>query len=150
MSDQAIKIVIVAGNQFSVPLATATEAVRQQLLGMGFADVASAEAKEGKSADGTPTLEFIKKAGTKGLDGAELAALLRQVPPVPVNRASLDAVTIAARLLDEALTWGEALEQDAAGALDIVAGSNEGCATEGGRLCARLALPAAAAPVAAW
>jgi hypothetical protein len=142
MSDQAIKIVIVAGNQFSVPRETATEVVRQQLLGMGFADVASAEAKEGKSADGTPTLEFVKRAGTKGLDGADLADLLRQVPPAPATLASLDAAAVAARLLDEALTWGEALEQDAAGALDIV--------TEGGRLCTRLTLPAVAAPVAAW
>lgn len=148
MSD--IKVVIVAGNRFSVPRETATEAVRQQLLGMGFADVASAEAKEGKDTDGTPTLEFIKKAGTKGLEGAELAALLRQVPPAPVNRADLDAAAIAARLVDEELTWAEALELDAAGALDIVANANEGCSTEGGRLCTRLSLPAVVTPVAAW
>jgi hypothetical protein len=63
------KIIIVAGSRFSVPFETDNEAVRQQLLAMGFADVASADVRVGNEA-GQVTVEFVKKAGTKGSDHA--------------------------------------------------------------------------------
>jgi Fe2+ transport system protein FeoA len=65
MTTPATKIVIVAGSRFSVPAETDNEAVRQQLLAMGFADVASATIKTGDEG-GQATVEFVKKAGTKG------------------------------------------------------------------------------------
>lgn len=63
------KIVIVAGQEFSVPASTDNEAIRAQLKSMGFADVASATIKTGKRTVGgveTATVEFVKQAGTKG------------------------------------------------------------------------------------
>ena len=41
------KIVIVAGQEFSVPADTPNEAIRTQLTSMGFADVASATIQTG-------------------------------------------------------------------------------------------------------
>lgn len=80
---QASKIVIVSGQEYSVPAATDNEAIRTQLAGMGFADVASATIQKGKrTVDGQEieTIEFVKKAGTKGLDAAGLVALLTTLP----------------------------------------------------------------------
>jgi hypothetical protein len=74
------KIVVVAGQRFEVPAATDNEAIRQQLLSMGFADVANAQIQTGTDADsGKTTIEFVKRAGTKGSDA--LIALLRTIPP---------------------------------------------------------------------
>ncbi len=85
MTTPSSKVVIVAGQRFSVPEDTATEAIRQQLLTMGFADVASATVKQGKDPDGTPTIEFVKQAGTKGaLAPAALAVVLRGTPVAPL------------------------------------------------------------------
>lgn len=67
MATPATKIVIVSGQEFSVPLETDNEAIRKQLAGMGFADVASATIQTGKrQVDGqdVQTIEFVKKAGT--------------------------------------------------------------------------------------
>jgi hypothetical protein len=109
---QATKIVIVSGQEFSVPADTDNEAIRQQLAGMGFADVAAATIQKGKrTVDGQEleTIEFIKKAGTKGLDGVELAALLARVPPskAPGRRNGGDELLY--RLINGELTIAEAL-----------------------------------------
>lgn len=63
------KIIIVSGQEFSVPAETDNEAVREQLKQMGFTDVATATLTKGKRLiDGVEieTVEFVKKAGTKG------------------------------------------------------------------------------------
>lgn len=82
MTTPPTKIVIVSGQEFSVPLETDNEAIRTQLTGMGFADVASATIQKGKkTVEGVEyeTIEFVKKAGTKGLDPSDLAELLAQL-----------------------------------------------------------------------
>lgn len=139
MTTTTSKIVIVAGQQFSVPADTDNEAIRQQLIGMGFADVQNATVKEGKQGE-TPTIEFVKKAGTKGLfTPAELAARLRTVPPVRHK----DAAGIVSQLLNEQLTFEEALDNNMAmAALNTLATNSKGV-----RLCQRLdQLPAVATP----
>lgn len=112
MTTPATKIVIVAGQEFAVPAETDNEAIRQQLLTMGFADVASATIQKG-TRDGTETIEFVKKAGTKGLDGAELAGLLAGLPPGPLTLPpSTSAAGLLERLVTERLTVGEALANE--------------------------------------
>jgi len=118
---ETTKIVIVSGQEFSVPSETDNEAIRTQLAGMGFTDVASATISKGKrTIEGVEheTVEFVKKAGTKGLDGAELAELLGSVP-----RASLDRMSgglsraqrlLLDRLVTNQLTIDEALADDGA------------------------------------
>jgi hypothetical protein len=106
------KIVIVSGQEFSVPTETDNEAIRQQLASMGFADVASATIQTGKrTIDGqtVETIEFVKKAGTKGMDGVELAQLLCHVPPAapPSRRSAGDE--LLTRLINGQLTIAEAL-----------------------------------------
>lgn len=139
----ATKIVIVAGQEFSVPAATDNEAIRQQLLSMGFADVGTAEIKKGKRGD-QETVEFIKKAGTKGLTGGALAARLAHVPRAPVPPAELQARQIVGRLLAGQLTCAEAAADDAAlNALDAL--DRAAANTTGRPLCQRLdELPAVA------
>lgn len=111
----ATKIVIVAGQEFSVPSETDNEAIRQQLASMGFADVASATVQRGKrtvAGEELETVEFVKKAGTKGLGGAELTALLASVPPADVpGDSSLERTVGAAlqQLGEETLAIGDAL-----------------------------------------
>lgn len=83
------KIVIVAGQEFSVPASTDNEAIRQQLAGMGFADVAGASIQQGtRTLDGVlyPTVEFVKKAGVKGMDATGVAILLGGVPPAKAQK----------------------------------------------------------------
>jgi hypothetical protein len=147
------KIVIVAGQRFPVPADTAIEPIRQQLLTMGFADVASAEVKHGKESDGTQTIEFVKRAGTKGsLGPAVLAAALARVPAASLDTGLLDLQARVGRLLGGELTFAEALDQDLAEALDLLAEDGGACSpsTQGDRLCARLDLPAVPAAVPAW
>lgn len=146
------KIVIVAGQEFSVPAETENEAIKAQLLAMGFADVASATIQKG-TRDGIETIEFVKKAGTKGLDGADLAALLGRVPPIaPPAIGGLNAAQAAQieRLSTYALTVGElldpAVEQALAVCRDRYASSNE---TQERALCTTVdTIPAVASPVA--
>ncbi|MBK8200247.1 MAG: hypothetical protein IPK75_18020 [Acidobacteria bacterium] len=138
-TSEATKIVIVAGQEFSVPAATDNEAIRQQLLAMGFTDVAGATVQKG-ARDGTETVEFVKRAGTKGLRGADLARQLAAAPRSPrtpwsstANGALLD------RLMREQMTIGEALATEEA----IRAGLEEAAdghrrPSEGAALCARV------------
>jgi hypothetical protein len=111
----ATKIVIVAGQEFSVPAETDNEAIRSQLTTMGFADVASATVQKGRRKVGdeeVETVEFVKKAGTKGVSGAELAGLLAQTPPkAPPTRTpgKLRGRQLLQQLAAEALTIGDAL-----------------------------------------
>lgn len=76
------KIVIVSGKEFLIDTAVDNEAIRQHLAN-NFPDVAGATVVEGtRVVEGVSykTVEFVKKAGTKGMEGGDLAALLRQVP----------------------------------------------------------------------
>lgn len=147
------KIVIVAGQRFQVAAETDNEAIRQQLLGMGFADVANAAVKEGSEGD-TPTIEFIKKAGTKGsagFSGAELAAELARVPALAArHESSLLRQLLAGELtVEAALAHREVL----IAAMDTVrsgsAGDNAGEGEEA-RLCTRINVPARAAAIDVW
>ena len=114
---EATKIVIVSGQEFSVPAATDNEAIRQQLSGMGFADVAAATIQKGKrQIDGqeVETIEFVKKAGTKGMDGAGLAQLLATVPPttLPATRRygpTNEQAALLADLSEGDLTFEQAI-----------------------------------------
>jgi hypothetical protein len=144
------KIVIVAGQEFSVPADTDNEAIRQQLLAQGFADVASATIQTGKKTVGGaeyPTVEFVKKAGTKGMDGAELAALLGCIPasghgarrPDLLMRLISGQLTVAEALADGAGPIQEALERDEDEVREIH--------SKGAQLCTAIdELPAVAAP----
>lgn len=142
MSDT--KIVIVAGQRFSVASTYDNEAIRQYLLGQGFADVANAEIKTGKEGE-TPTVEFVKRAGTKGLLSLAPAILerLARVPSSPTGRPADER--LVTRLLAGELTFEEAVADDAAtDAINALAQSGN---PHGARLCQRLdALPAVAAP----
>lgn len=119
---EATKIVIVNGQEFSVPAATDNEAIRQQLAGMGFSDVAAATIQKGtRQVDGqdVETIEFVKKAGTKGLDGPALADLLGSLTPsaLPAARHYGPTAAQAALLLqltEGELTFADALDQEAA------------------------------------
>jgi hypothetical protein len=151
------KIVIVAGQEFSVPANTDNEAIRQQLTSMGFADVASATIQKGtRDVDGvkTETIEFVKKAGTKGMDGAELAALLADVPPAPLGQQTHGLTSaqhaLLTRLLNERLTIHEAIgSAEATATIDQALGDGVTYphrTTQGGMQCAPIdALPVVAA-----
>ena len=63
------KLVIVEGQRFLVAAGIDNEMVRQQLIRQGFANLAGAEIRTGTAQhDGRTlaTVDFIKKAGTKG------------------------------------------------------------------------------------
>jgi len=154
------KIVIAAGTPFTVPASLDNEAIRQQLVSMGFADVATATIQTGgtREIDGVtyPTVEFVKKAGTKGLDGSALAALLAHLPPTSIAsgpRIAPESRQALRRLADGGYTVAEALADDRllAGALDDAEAANEPTrpSQEGVLLCERIdGLPAVAAPSA--
>lgn len=146
------KIVIVAGQEFSVPSDTDNEAIREQLKVQGFADVASATIQKGKKTVGEveyETIEFVKKAGTKGMDGAGLAQLLGQVfasshgdrRPDLLMRLVSGQLTVAEALADGAGPIQEALQCDEDQVHEL--------RSKGAQLCSAIdALPAVAAPCA--
>ena len=157
------KIVIVAGQEFSVPADTPNEAIRTQLTSMGFADVASATIQTGtRTIDGveTPTIEFVKNAGTKGLDAAGLAALLRQLAPIDAVSRTAGLTAKQRRLLEDLLAERLSAQMvlDAADELEsilkLLADRSSGFSSQqpGGQLCQRLdVLPAVAASApSAW
>lgn len=158
MTTPVTKIVIVSGQEFSVPADTDNEAIRTQLTGMGFADVASATIQTGKkTVEGVEyqTIEFVKKAGTKGLDGVELAALLARVPATaaPALRGlDRDQADLIRRLLAGQLTVGGVLADDGDALLTALRACVETASphySEGERQCATLdglGAVAAAAP----
>lgn len=139
------KIVIVSGQEFSVPLDTDNEAIRTQLSGMGFADVASATIQKGKkTVDGVEyeTIEFVKKAGTKGLDSAELAQLLGQLdatelPILLTYGPTAQQAALLADLAESALTFAAALEAEPELTPALLACHETPplCRTEGAELC---------------
>jgi hypothetical protein len=141
------KIVIVSGQEFSVPSDTDNEAIREHLKGSGFPDVAAATIQTGtRTIDGAlvQTIEFVKKAGTKGLSGAELAQLLSAVAPSAIERTphGLDraGAALIRHLIDGQLTIGQALANE-----DILMAALLKCesrsyeiSNEGARLCERI------------
>jgi len=138
------KIVIVAGQEFGIPVETDNEAIRAQLLAMGFADVAKpAEIKVGtREVDGqtVQTVEFIKKAGTKGLGGADLAQLLAELPRSSLGPLmGITSAQLLGRLFDEQMTVGELLASEGAlrHALHESAGGYRR-QSEGAAVCARV------------
>ena len=140
MTTPSTKVVIVAGERFSVPAETDNEAIRQQLLSMGFADVASATVKQGKDADGTPTIEFVKQAGTKGaLSPAALAVVLRRTPVAPIVTPSSYRYLLA-RLVAGDLTCTDVLTLPVTDALHATANEAEMMkpTTQEDSLCTRL------------
>lgn len=160
-STPATKIVIVSGQEFSVPADTDNEAIRKQLAGMGFADVASATIQTGKrtvEGQDVQTIEFVKKAGTKGLDGAELAQLLTTLTPATLAPPAMYGPTAEqAELLDQLaegeLTFADALDQQDAldRALDACGEQPPTRSTKGAALCTtldHLVAQPCAAPVA--
>jgi hypothetical protein len=115
-AETATKIVIVAGQEFSVPASTDNEAIRTHLASQGFADVASATIQTGKRKVGeqeVPTVEFVKKAGTKGMEGSELAGLIARVPAAdppkdPITGPTWEQALLLRQLVTGELTIGQA------------------------------------------
>ena len=141
------KIVIVAGQEFSVPADTDNEAIREHLKSNGFPDVAAATIQAGtKTVDGTEyqTIEFVKKAGTKGLSGADLAELLATVAPAPLESTrhglGRTGAALVGRLMSRRLTVGEALAdiEPLMAALLECEGRSYTFTKEGVRLCERI------------
>lgn len=150
------KIIIVAGQEFQVDLSADNEAIRAQLTSQGFADVAAATIQKGTTErDGTvyETVEFVKKAGTKGLGGAELAALLTKVPQAKLPVRVLYGNALLTRLVNNQLTIAEALAAEDALDTALLAchESYSPRNSKGAQLCEpcdRLPAVAAAAPCA--
>lgn len=147
------KIIIVAGQEFSVPADTNNEDVRKQLSSMGFADVASATIQTGSRVlDGQeiPTVEFIKKAGTKGMESADLVTLIARVPadrsPVRRRGPTLAQQQLLIALAAGGLTMDAALRADLSGAFDA-ATPEPSYMTPGRDLCRRLTARASAASI---
>jgi hypothetical protein len=120
MSDPtpATKIVIVSGQEFSVPADTDVEAIRSALKG-DFPDIATATIQKGtREIAGVTyeTVEFVKRAGTKGLGAGDLAQLLRLVPPT-APPASNTPSFLARQFLAGQLTGQQAVD----GGLPLVA-----------------------------
>lgn len=157
------KIARVAGQEFGpIGMDVANETIRAQVLSMGFADVGSAEIKEeARTVEGGTALviEFVKRAGTKGLDSLELLALLRRLPPAqtPCRVADLSAREVCElrrlqagemtvqEFLDDTLAWSamQKLNQQVATRHTTMGGT---------RLCMDLdrLTPAAIADGCAW
>lgn len=110
MTTPATKIVIVSGQEFSVPADTDVEQIRTLLKG-DFPDVATATVQKGKrKIDGVEveTIEFVKKAGTKGAD-IDLGALLGRVPAAPPPSRTSASYQVR-QLLAGGLTAQEAVD----------------------------------------
>lgn len=156
------KIVIVAGQEFSVPADTDNEAIRKQLASMGFADVAAATIQTGSrevAGAQVTTVEFVKKAGTKGVRPVDLVDLIAQVQAAPPPRTVVygpdrEQAVLLGQLAQGQLTIAEALARvdsirDALVTLERPTDYRE---HEGSALCRRLSPIAAAAAndVSGW
>jgi len=96
------KIVIVSGQEFRVPADTDNEAIRNQLKS-NFPDVANATVQKGKrEIDGVEydTIEFVKKAGTKGTDVVLVARHIQKGELVVVATASMDFLSATMKLAE--------------------------------------------------
>lgn len=144
------KIVIVSGQEFSVPLDAKEEDLRAHLSSM-FPDVASATVQKGKKViDGVEyqTIEFVKKAGTKGL-GPQIAGALDLVPALRVGALAAETAQLLRALDAGQLTIGDALAQNAA---DRIASVPTKAQYQGGQLCSLLdaLTPVAGRGPSAW
>lgn len=112
MTAAAIKIVIVSGQSFSIPADTPDETVRQTLA-PNFPEIATATIQKGtREVEGygeVETVEFVKKAGTKGLEGRDLAALLARVPAQAVPATIRQNIPLAHAFMAGTLTCEQAL-----------------------------------------
>lgn len=131
------KIVIVSGQEFSVPADATIEDLRAHLAGM-FPDVAAATVQKGKKKiDGVEyeTIEFVKKVGTKGASTTDLIAALASIPAQRLSPPA-DATT---HLLDAVRTGRATIAQalDAQIVTVIAALPRRGGQT-GGTLCSKL------------
>jgi hypothetical protein len=136
------KIIIVEGQRFSVPAETDIETVRQHLL-PNFPGIAQASLQKGKETiDGAEveTIEFVKKAGTKGLNLVDSFSTLPEAPYQPLHMQMRDAHVLH-RLTMKQLTIAEALPH--ARLLEQAIATFESHTSLGEQLCQRLAvLPA--------
>jgi hypothetical protein len=108
----AIKIVIVSGQEFSIPADTPDETLRQTLA-PSFPEIATATIQKGtREVEGhgeVETIEFVKKAGTKGLEGRDLAALLARVPAQALPGSIRQNMPLARAFMAGTLTCEQAL-----------------------------------------
>lgn len=134
------KIVIVSGQEFSVPAESTVDELRAHLASM-FPDVASATVQKGtKKLDGVTyeTIEFVKKAGTKGASlSAQLAALLDEPLPIRIGGAESATAARLAQLRGGQLTIDEALNERLTAALKALP-RQDGKTKNGGTLCSLL------------
>lgn len=152
------KLVIVAGQEWSVPTNTPNDEIKQQLSAMGFTDVANSKVKPGtREVNGVeiPTVEFVKEGGTKGLGGKQLLALLSTVPraPLQAERLTAEQRQLLQALQNETLTIEQAWQGRFAlnKLFGTIIRSEMHPNQEGDRLCARIAvLDAVPADVSAW
>ncbi|MBK9711522.1 MAG: hypothetical protein IPO81_09395 [Kouleothrix sp.] len=148
----ATMIVIVSGQEFSVPTDTSIDDLRAHLSGM-FPEVASATVQKGtKAIDGTTyqTIEFVKKAGTKGASGADLLALLAAIPAIRLGLPPAKTAQLLEDVRTGRATIDWALDADALGALDILLCRNR--TQTGETLCSQLdrITPVAGIAPVAW
>lgn len=134
------KIVIAAGQEFSVDVSADNEAIRSHLAAT-FPEVATAEIRQTtRTVDGVeiPVVEFVKKAGTKGLSGAELAARLMLVPRgrLPREGFTRQQADLLSRFMEGKMTVDEALAAENAilAAHEAATGISRPV-EEGARLC---------------
>lgn len=129
------RIVIVSGNEYQVPLA-ATEAELRNHLKTMFPDVTNAMLQRGRRVvEGVEfeTWEFVKRAGTKGATGGEMAALLAQVPPLPSPLIGRNARELLDKYLRGVATIGEVVDGDLIGIVNALPTNNQ--IRNGGDLC---------------
>jgi len=92
MTTATDKIIIVSGQEFRVPATTDNEAIRTHLK-PNFPDVGNATIQTGtRTIDGVAyeTIEFVKKAGTKGTDVVLVAKHIQNGEIVVVATALMD------------------------------------------------------------
>lgn len=150
MSNKKIKIVKVGAQEYSVPADTENEALRTTLA-PNFPEVASAtisiSSREVEGYGVVEVVEFVKKAGTKGLTTSLLRALDGVQPfPVPTQLSPLLTRLLAGEMeVQEVLVQLEALQVE----LHALEAAQE--TQQGVRLCHALDnIPAVATNVDRW
>lgn len=143
------KIVIVSGQEFSVPRDATEQDLRAHLATM-FPDVTNATVQQGtKTIDGVTydTIEFVKRAGTKG--AADLTPLLPNIPALRVGGPSAATASLLDRVRCGDCTIAEALAGTMHQVIANLPTSQQRIA--GATLCAQLdALSPTAGDVTAW
>lgn len=122
-------------------------------LAQTFPDVASAEIKRGtKAIDGVTyqTIEFVKRAGTKGADGRDIAGVLAGIPALRLSPPPTGARHLLDRVRQGQATIAEALDGNVITTIEGLPESTQQIA--GGTLCMSVdTLPAVAgAELPAW